>query len=187
MTPRLDTLDAIEAAVWRELEAAVHDRAHAWRTPVLATADALGTPDARTIVLREVEPDERRFVFYTDQRSPKAAQLRDRPEGLFVMWSPSLSWQLRVRATLEMEVHGLAVSSRWAQLKLSPAAQDYLSPLPPGTELDAPSAGLTHREEDRGHFALVSAEVLAIDWLELHAEGHRRARFDAGGARWLQP
>jgi hypothetical protein len=29
--------------------------------------------------------------------------------------------------------------------------------------------------------------VEAVDWLELHAEGHRRALFDAQGARWVAP
>jgi len=32
-----------------------------------------------------------------------------------------------------------------------------------------------------------TAQVLAIDWLELHAQGHRRAVFDESGARWVQP
>jgi hypothetical protein len=29
--------------------------------------------------------------------------------------------------------------------------------------------------------------VQSIDWLELHADGHRRAIFDETGARWVQP
>jgi len=80
---------------------------------------------------------------------------------------------------------GLAVASRWARLKQSPAAQDYLSPMAPGSPLDAPARGRVVPE--RGHFALVTARVLAIDWLELHANGHRRAGFDAAGGRWLVP
>jgi hypothetical protein len=41
---------------------------------------------------------------------------------------------------------------------------------------------------DRSHFALLEAQVLSIDWLELHVQGHRRARFgnDATSC-WLQP
>jgi hypothetical protein len=34
---------------------------------------------------------------------------------------------------------------------------------------------------------MVNAQVEALDWLELHPDGHRRARFDATGSRWLQP
>ena len=36
-------------------------------------------------------------------------------------------------------------------------------------------------------FAVLAAEVQAVDWLELHAEGHRRAIFDAKGRRWVTP
>ena len=39
----------------------------------------------------------------------------------------------------------------------------------------------------REHFAVVTAKVLSLDWLELHADGHRRARFGPGSAQWLQP
>ena len=46
---RLDSLPAIEAALWRELLAAPQDALHPWRTPVLATTDGeLG--DARTVM-----------------------------------------------------------------------------------------------------------------------------------------
>jgi pyridoxamine 5'-phosphate oxidase len=39
----------------------------------------------------------------------------------------------------------------------------------------------------REYFAVINAQVLAIDWLELHLDGHRRAVFDEHGARWVQP
>ena len=35
--------------------------------------------------------------------------------------------------------------------------------------------------------AVVTAKVRSVDWLELHADGHRRAHFGADGAQWLQP
>jgi hypothetical protein len=100
------------------------------------------------------------------------------------MWSESLGWQLRVRVHVDVATDGLELSSRWARLKLTPAAHDYLSAQPPGSALDS---ALGARGE-RAHFALLEARVLSIDWLELHALGHRRARFDNGSApRWLQP
>ena len=48
--------------------------------------------------------------------------------------------------------------------------------------------GPQERERVLSHFALIEACVLSIDWLELHAQGHRRARFDKRDPpRWLQP
>jgi len=37
------------------------------------------------------------------------------------------------------------------------------------------------------HFALLSAQVLEMDWLELSRNGHRRANLRADGWRWLAP
>jgi hypothetical protein len=179
----LDSLEALETTLWDQLVLAAATRGHPWRTPVLATADG-DRPDARTMVLREVDRGARRLRFFTDARAPKAGQLQRQPEGVLVMWSEALSWQLRLRVAIELHVDGLTVSSRWARLKMTPAAQDYLSPLPPGTALPHPA--LPERAS-RAHFALGEARVLLMDWLELRAGGHRRAVFDADGARWVQP
>ena len=75
------------------------------------------------------------------------------------------------------------MSSRWARLKMSPAAHDSLSPLAPGSPVDSPRPERGTRE----YFAVVTAEVLGVDWLELHADGQRRSAFDAAGRRWLAP
>ncbi len=181
-SPRLSSLSEIERAIWQALTQATRERDHAWRNAVLATVDG-DAADARSVVLREVDADAHRLVVYTDSRAGKVAQLRTHPSATLLMWSPQLSWQLRCRVHCEVEDEGLAVSSRWALVRLSPTAQDYLSPLSPGTALGAQPAALSHRE----NFAVVTASVISIDWLELHRNGHRRAQFADGAARWLQP
>lgn len=183
---RLQKLDEIQAEIWRQLEAAVDDSLHPWRTPVLATING-HLADARTVVIREVEPRDRRFMIYTDERASKVAQLLSHPVGTLVMWSQPMGWQLRCRVHLAIEMSGLAASSRWARIKLSPAAQDYLSPLPPGTAIAAPSPAPSHATVARDYFSIITAQVLSLDWLELHEQGHRRARFDGGQGTWLQP
>src|SRR4051812_21579125 len=103
---RLTTLDAIEAAVWIELSRAPRDKAHAWRTPVLASVDGSVSPpraDARTVVLREVDEPNRRLVFFTDSRSPKAAQIVAHPDATLVFWSAAMNWQLRCAAQLSID------------------------------------------------------------------------------------
>lgn len=185
-TSRLESLTEIEAAVWRELVACVHDKQHAWRMPVLATTDG-EFGDGRIVVLREVAPEQKRLLIYTDQRSAKVGQLAAHPLGTLVMWSPSLGWQLRCRVALSLDTTGLSVASRWAQIKLSPAALDYLSPLPPGTELAEPAAAQPPDTQSLGHFAVMDAQIQSVDWLELHPNGQRRAIFGHNGARWVQP
>jgi hypothetical protein len=105
------------------------------------------------------------------------------PQATMLGWSRRLSWQVRLRVALQAEDSGLEVSSRWAQVKLSPSVGDYLAALPPGTPV-------SHHRPERGsreHFAVVTATVAEIDWLELHPEGHRRARFGPEGSAWLTP
>jgi hypothetical protein len=189
---RLTELPAVEAAAWRELERAAKDKSHAWRVAVLATHveadEAQGREagaDARCIVVREVDRTARALLFFADARSAKVRQIAARPEGTLVLWSPQLSWQLRLMVAMDVETSGLAVSSRWARLKMTPGAQDYLSPLPPGSELPDPHP-LPERDT-REFFAVVTARVRRMDWLELHAAGHRRAIFDAEGPRWVVP
>ncbi len=189
MAERLAALKDIEAAIWQELERAAHDKLHAWRTPVLATVDG-DAADARTVILREVDARQKQLLTFTDDRAGKVTQMLRRPRASMVMWSPELSWQLRCRVFLSLEMTGLAATSRWARIKLTPAAQDYLARLPPGAPLDTPQdAHETPPSQPlkREYFAVVNAQVLAIDWLELHRDGHRRALFDDQGARWVQP
>jgi hypothetical protein len=188
MTARLDTLDAIHRACWTELGHAAQHRQHAWRHMALATVtrpegDAPAA-ELRTVVLREVDAQERVLMFFTDARSPKVRQLADHPAASLLAWSEALGWQLRLRVQVSVATSGLAVSSRWARLKMTPAAHDYLSPLPPGSPVAHPLPDRGTRE----HFAVVLAQVQQIDWLELHAEGHRRALFGADGqGQWLAP
>ena len=183
MDQQLESLPGIEAACWAELARASADRSHPWRTMTLATTDGREA-HARSVILREVDPDARELLFFTDSRSTKVQHIAQFPRGTLLVWSPQLSWQLRLRVTLEVETEGLAVSSRWAHLKLTPAAQDYLSPLPPGQPLAQAAAP---ERSSRGYFALVHAQVRTMDWLELLPQGQRRACFDRNGGKWVQP
>ena len=193
MADRLTTLAEIEAEVWQQLERATHDKHHEWRAPVLATVNG-DTADARTVILREVDVAQKQLLSFTDDRAGKVSQLLRQPRATMVMWSRALGWQLRCRVLLSLEMTGLAATSRWARIKLTPAAQDYLARLPPGAALDTPLGQRVGETEvpaveplKREYFAVVNAQVLAIDWLELHRDGHRRAVFDDRGARWVQP
>ena len=186
MPARLTTLPEIEAAVWQRLGQAVTDKAHEWRNPVLATING-DAADARTVVLREVSERQKQLLFYTDERAGKVSQLLHHPHGMVVMWSRALGWQLRCHVRLALEMSGLSSTSRWARIRLTPAAKEYLSAMPPG----APLANVLHAASGavaRDYFAVINAEIERIDWLELHPDGNRRALFaDAQGARWIQP
>lgn len=182
----LQTEQEIRQRIWVELQRAVHDRHHEWRTPVLATVGTDGLPEARTVVLRQADASSANLVFYTDSRSPKVAELKATPHASLVFWSKRLSWQLRVQAQVSVQTSGPQVDTTWERLRQSPAAGDYLAAAAPGAVLPDAAAMPEHAGVHH-HLGIVSAQVLAMDWLELARTGHRRAVLTATDFEWRVP
>lgn len=67
----------------------------------LATVDSEGMPNARMVLLKEIEAEA--FVFYTNYHSKKAQELDSAGTGAFVMHWKSLRRQIRVRGTITRE------------------------------------------------------------------------------------
>jgi general stress protein 26 len=176
-------LDELETRLWTELVRASADRHHEWRTPVLASVDADGAPQARTVVLRRADVAARVLEVFTDRRTPKVAQLRHEPRVSVVFWSNRLHWQLRVQARAEVLVDGPDVARAWGRLSQGASAADYLAPRVPGTPLSVEPG----EAGDGHHLAVLRFDVVSLDWLALRREGHRRARIDAAAAVWVEP
>lgn len=196
------TLPSILADLWSGLAAAVRDRDHPWHLPSVATIGLDGSPQVRTVVLRDADPTRHAIVCHTDARSPKVAEITARPEVAWHFYDPRSRLQLRVKAiaTVHRACDGdpLAIA-RWNASTLS-ARRCYLAPHPPGVASEGPSAnlpeGLLDRSpiagEDgpgRANFAVVATRAIEIDWLWLRAAGHRRARFSLarGASSWIEP
>ena len=178
------TDQAIHARVWQELQRASQDRAHEWRTPVLATSGLDGSVQSRTVVLRGADGDAQSLVFYTDSRSPKVAQLLAAPMASLVFWSARLSWQLRVQAAFSVQVGGAPEDAAWLAVSASAtAAADYLGAEAPGERCS--DGGVA--SGDRHHLAILTARVRSMDWLELSSHGHRRGLLSGAGVDWLVP
>jgi pyridoxamine 5'-phosphate oxidase len=67
----------------------------------LATVDASGLPNARMVLLKEIEPDG--FVFYTNYESVKAGELDACGKAAMVMHWKSLRRQIRARGAVARE------------------------------------------------------------------------------------
>lgn len=65
----------------------------------LATVDAQGMPNVRTVLLKEVEADG--FVFYTNYGSAKGQELDGALKAAFVLHWKSLRRQVRARGVIE--------------------------------------------------------------------------------------
>ena len=182
----LDTSQEIRQQIWKELGRASVDRHHAWRTPVLATVGCDGSPNARTVVLRKVDTNQQTLYFYTDARSAKVSELTKEPKAVLAFWSGRLNWQLRVKVEISVATDGPELQALWQRVQQSASAADYLATEAPGTERTTGFSTAQNLSGDH-HFALLNAQVLQMDWLELGHGAHRRARLSADTWHWLIP
>ena len=178
-----ESQSTLAAKIWTQLTAAVDKKDHAWRTPVLATRSLNGQPTMRTVVLREVDADKWQCQFYTDKRSAKCQQIQAEPKGELLFWCPDLKWQLRVEVDYQLLTAGPLVEQVWQQIAATPAANDYLSLQPPGSELQT----TTNATADTPNLAVIIATIKQIDWLALSNTGHQRALLNINSFQWLVP
>lgn len=113
----------------------------------LATVDADGLPDARMVLLKEIEASA--FVFYTNYDSAKGQQITATGKAAFVMHWKSLRRQIRVRGRVIRENGPQADSyfaSRALQSRLGAWASKQSQPLESRAALVAAAAreGLKH-------------------------------------------
>ena len=110
----------------------------------LATVDRDGMPNARMVLLKDIEPEA--FVFYTNYESAKAAELDQAEKAAFVMHWKSLRRQLRVRGTITRENGPQAdeyYASRSLKSRLGAWASKQSQPLSSRTALMAEVAKVT--------------------------------------------
>ena len=110
----------------------------------LATVDPQGLPNARMVLMKEIEAGA--FVFYTNYESAKAGELDSAGKAAFVMHWKSLRRQLRARGTITREDGPQAdayYASRSLQSRLGAWASRQSRPLKSRATLMAEVAKVT--------------------------------------------
>lgn len=110
----------------------------------LSTVDSDGLPNARMVLLKEIEDDA--FVFYTNYESAKAQEIEQAGKAAFVMHWKSLRRQIRVRGTVTREAGDKAdayFASRSLKSRLGAWASKQSQPLPSRATLLAEVAKVT--------------------------------------------
>ena len=166
--------------LWGYLADIAADSSNPARVLSLATVDASGQPQARSVILREAKPWL--LTVYSDRRSPKVEQLKQQPQAQLLLWDRDKRWQLRSVAKAEVITEGAETEQLWERIKETHAAQDYRTPQAPGELLDVNASA-----QDQPQFAILRFHLTEIDWLELRREGHRRQRLTPDGVQALVP
>lgn len=204
MDVALDHANDLNAALifaHEALNAAAGNRTSPARLLALATMGLDGSPQARTVMLREFRADSHDLTIHTDVRTPKVAEMRRAPGAQCVFWDQTRELQLRLSGKVSVHDGDELARAAWEGVDLA-GRFSYLTDLPPSREIGGPTSG---REAMDGrlplpqeaalgwdNFAVLVLKLTEIDWVLLDGAGHRRARFtfdDQGlaAATWLIP
>lgn len=159
----------------------------------LSTVDSNGMPNARMVLLKEIEAGG--FVFYTNYGSVKADEIDSGGKAAFVMHWKSLRRQIRVRGIVERESGEKAdeyYASRSLPSRLGAWASKQSQPLSSRTELLAEVAKITaskglnpKRPEFWGGYRIVPEEIEF--WADGQHRLHDRFRWRRNGpdSEWI--
>lgn len=186
--PEMRLAAASAAAIWQslaeDLAAAASSSRHPFHLVTVATVDATGAPQARTVVLRGFDANHREARFHTDIRSPKAEQIGADGRVALHWYDPTRRLQVRIAARATIH-HGDAIATgAWdASQPMSRAC--YTSAAPPGARLEAfpaaPPPAAADNDRGLASFAVICCRFDAVELLALHASGHERVRLQLTG------
>ena len=182
------TLPAVLDDLWGRIGASLDGRWGPWALPTLVTVTDDGSPRARVLALRAVDPAARRFEFHTDARSDKLREVAAEARVALLFFDRDAAVQARFDGTCDVHHADPVAAAAWRDvtgLRRAACAVEA----EPGSPLDAsqpyatlaatvaPDAGFTN-------FAVLTIEVDAVDWLWLGPRDMRRARFAWIGGHW---
>lgn len=188
-------LGALLAECWTRLETGASDRRSALHQAVVATVDPEGAPDARIMVLRLIDRENRLAQLHTDRRAAKLTHLAREPRASLLFYDPEIRMQLRLGGSATVHQDDPVAEAAWARSRRM-SRICYAAEFPPGAAIDDPQAALGHLAAADGeagyeNFAVLRVRVDRLEWLSLAAKGHRRARFSLAGSapvgQWLAP
>ena len=159
----------------------------------LATVDAEGRPDARMVLLKDV--DARGFAFYSNRESAKGEALAAHPSAALLFHWKSLRRQVRVRGAVEPVSEAEAdayFASRARESRIGAWASDQSRPLDSRDTLEIAVARETARFADgevprpeRWTGWRVAPEAVEF-WRDRPFRLHDRLRFDRAGQGWTK-
>lgn len=190
----ITSLEEVLDHTWRNLSEGVGKKGHPFHYPVISTISR-DKPLQRTIVLRSLFVTGRTLLLHTDTRSRKVSDLRVNPRMSWLFYDHSTRVQLHFESRCELHEPGSELNeNEWN--KLVPGERRiYCVKHAPGTPILEPhqawpdeilSKPLSEDDVAAGkkNFCVITAELIKLDWLQLHPEGEYRAHFHWKDDEW---
>ena len=182
------TLPAVLDGLWSRIGNAMDGRWGPWALPTLVTVADDGSPRARVLALRAVDPLARRFVLHTDARSDKLRDVAADARVALLFFDRDAAVQARFDGTCEVHHADPVAAAAWRDVSGLRRAACAVE-AEPGSPLDAAQPYATLAAASGAYagftnFAVLTIDVDAIDWLWLGPQDMRRARFAWIGGHW---
>jgi pyridoxamine 5'-phosphate oxidase len=194
LPPFHDDLGAALTEVWRLLEEGPALRRNAFHMPALATVDAHGHPQVRTVVLRAADRAAGTLRFHCDRRSAKAAEIAASGHAALHGYDTPAKIQIRASGPAQLHTDDALAEAAWAGAMAMSRVCYGADPapgaiLPTGDAYALPDAE-TALTSGRPNFCAVVVTLARLEFLFLDRRGHRRAAWDRADdwrGCWLAP
>jgi pyridoxamine 5'-phosphate oxidase len=168
------------AAIEAGLRAAVADRGHGWRLPVLASVGPDGAAEGRILVLRGVGAVLGWLELHTDARSAKLGSLRRERRVALVFWDAASRLQVRVRGKVAVHAGDAVARGAWAALPAGSRRTYAQGDAPGGAVTGAPA------RDEAGAFAAFAVLRVGVEALDvLRVEPQVRAVWRRDDHGWV--
>ncbi len=174
------------------LAAAVEDGVAAPHALTLGTVDRDGIPDARVVILKDVDDDG--FSFATSSDSPKGRQLEGAPAAALTLFWPTVGRQIRIRGSVRpagTEENDADFRRRHPVARALVLAGEQSSVLRSRDELDDAVATQVQRLEGDGPtpgsttWTVYTVSPDSVEFWQADPERrHLRLRYARDGAGW---
>lgn len=174
----------IEKQIWLLLEQSVKNAKSAFHQAYVATIHN-NLPEQRTIVLRNINIDEKKLRFHTDIRSEKIKHLQNNRSLSWLFYDTELKLQLRIYTKAEICYNDEIAKVAWENSRLS-SQMCYTTQAKSGSIIDKPEVIDVNQKDiepellefARNNFCVVEAKAFTMDFVFLNAKGNKRGFFD---------
>jgi hypothetical protein len=193
-------IDKIYEEIWSRLKIGKKDRNSEFHQCYVASTGN-EFPSVRTVVLRHVNKDQLTIGFHTDIRSNKINDINDNSNVTVLLYDHAAKIQVKINGIAEINHKNTNTEAIWSNIR-DFSKKCYSVQYAPGTNSNEPTSGYPDQYEDTlpppqelelgyENFAHVNIAIKAIEWLYLHQNGHRRAKFtidpDHIDRQWIAP